>query len=260
MDKKPLLETLIAIGFSDREALVYLTLLELNEALPSVISRLSGVKRPTTYQILEELEKRGLVSHIKRKNLLFFQACRPEHLIKNQKAQFEETKKQLDLLEKSLPELNKLHQDFTATPQMSVFKGKEGLIQIMEDTLTTKTELLCWADIELAAFTVLQDYYPTYIKKKVQKKIWLKGIFPYDEKSKLWKARSKRELREIYLIPKEKFPFENEINIYDDKVSIISHEDQVGIIIQNAHIANTQRSIFNLAFEYAKILDERNKN
>lgn len=202
MDKKPLTETLIGIGFSDREALVYLTLLELNEALPSVISRLSGVKRPTTYQILEELEKKGLVSHIKRKNLLFFQACKPEFLIENQKKQFEETKKQIDLLEKSLPELNNLHQAFTATPQMSVFKGKEGLIQIMEDTLTTKTELLCWANPNLV-FTLLEDYYPTYIKKKVQRKIFLRGIFCDDEIARKFQSKGKKELRDVHLIPKK---------------------------------------------------------
>ena len=51
--------------------------------------------------------------------------------------------------------------------------------------------------------------------------------------------------------------FKNEINIYDDKVAIISHEDQIGVIIQNKNIADTQRSIFELGFEYAKILEKQ---
>jgi hypothetical protein len=45
------------------------------------------------------------------------------------------------------------------------------------------------------------------------------------------------------------------INIYDDKVAIVSHQDQVGVIIENKNIADTQRSIFNFAFDYAKILE-----
>ncbi|MBT5517005.1 hypothetical protein HOK22_03775, partial [Candidatus Peregrinibacteria bacterium] len=65
---------------------------------------------------------------------------------------------------------------------------------------------------------------------------------------KLWKEREKTELREVLLIPKEKYPFKNEINIYDDKVSIISHEDQTGIIIRNKTMADTQRIIFDFAF------------
>ncbi len=71
----------------------------------------------------------------------------------------------------------------------------------------------------------------------------------------IFKKFGEAELREIYLIPKEKFPFRNEINIYDDKVAIISHEDEIGVIIQNKNIADTQRSIFELGFEYAKILE-----
>ena len=60
----------------------------------------------------------------------------------------------------------------------------------------------------------------------------------------------------MYLIPKEDYPFKNEINIYDDKIAIISHEDKMGVIIQNANIAETQRSIFNFAFKYAKIAEK----
>lgn len=67
----------------------------------------------------------------------------------------------------------------------------------------------------------------------------------------------KEELREVYLVPKEKFPFENEINIYDDKVAIISHADKVGVIIQNQSIADTQKAIFKLAFEYAQIVESK---
>jgi len=129
----------------------------------------------------------------------------------------------------------------------------------MEDTLTTSTELLCWANPNLV-FGLLKEYYPSYIKKKVERKIWLRGIFCKDDTAEIFKLKGKEELREIYLVPKSKYPFKNEINIYDDKVSIISHEDNVGIIIQNQNIADTQRAIFNLAFDYAKTLDKLRKN
>ena len=69
-------------------------------------------------------------------------------------------------------------------------------------------------------------------------------------------AKGKEELRELYFIPRNEFPFKNEINIYDDKVAIISHEDNVGVILQNKNIADTQRSIHKLTFNYAKILSD----
>ncbi len=241
--------TLTRIGLTDKEATIYLALLELQEALPSVISRKSGIKRPTTYVVLEQLEKRGLASHVKKRNNLYYRALNPYALLDDQHQRYSD-------LEKALPELLGLHQKYAATPQMTVYEGKEGIIQIMEDTLKTSTELLCWADVTLAVDTLLKDYYRSYVDTKVKRKIWLRGIFCYDELALKWKERGEEELREVYLIPKEKYPFKNEINIYDDKIAIVSHEDKVGVIIQNQNIADTQRAIFNFGFEYAKVLDK----
>lgn len=240
-------QTLQNIGLSEKESKIYLSLLELQEALPSTVARKANVKRPTTYVILEQLQKRGLVGYVKKGKFLYFRAQNPHALIEDQYNKY-------TALEKSLPELLQMHGKYAATPQMSVYEGKEGLLKIMEDTLTTQTGLLCWADVT-EAVTSLKDYYPTYIAKKVKRKIFLRGIFCADKLAQRFKEHGEDELREVYLIPKEKFPFKNEINIYDDKVAIISHTDQIGIIIQNKNIADTQRSIFEFGFEYAKILD-----
>lgn len=237
------------IGLTEKEAKIYLTLLQLHDALPSIIAKRSGVKRPTTYVILEQLQKRGLVSYVKRGRVLYFRALNPNTFIEDQYNKYKK-------LEQALPDLLKMHESYSATPQMAIFEGKEGLIKIMEDTLTTHTGLLCWADVT-EAVTSLKDYYPTYIAKKVKRKIFLRGIFCADKLAKRFQEHSKDEFREVHLIPKDRFPFKNEINIYDDKVAIISHADQMGIIIQNKNIADTQRSIFEFGFEYAKILDKQ---
>lgn len=236
------------IGLSDKEAKIYLALLKLKNALPSTIAATALVKRPTTYLILEQLVKKGLAGKIKKGSINYYQPVTPHTLVEDQYRRYHD-------LEGILPELLQLHKKFTVTPQISLFEGKKGMINIMEDSLRASTEILCWADVELATHTILSDYYPTYIKKKVERGIWLRGIFSYSKESLEFKKKSKEELREVYLISKEDFPFSNEINIYDNKISIISHADEIGIIIENENIANTQRSIFNFAFKYAKIAE-----
>ncbi len=245
----PLHTALMSQGLNEKEAIIFLTLLELNEAQPSIIAKRSGLKRPTTYTVLEQLQKKGLVSRASKKGQTFYRSVSPRTFIEEQKRKFEN-------LESRLPELLVLHKKYESTPQMSIFEGKKGLIQIMEDTLSTSTELLCWANIQVAVHTVLEDYYPIYIEKKVKNKVFLKGIFPYEKGALEFKKKGLKELRKVHLIPKEKCPFENEINIYDDKVAIISHQDKIGVIIQNQSIADTQRAIFNFAFEYAKLLEK----
>ena len=246
MDLKTTLE---AVGLSEKESKIYLVLLELKEALPGLIAKKADVKRPTTYLILEQLVKRGLASKIKKGAYYYFQPVNPNSLLEDQYNKYTQ-------LEKALPELLHLHSLYAVKPQVSFFEGKDGIIRIMEDTLKTKTELLCWADASLATGTLLRDYYPSYIKTKVKRGIWLRGIFSYDKTSLKLKKTGGSQLREVHLIPKEKFPFKNEINIYDDKISIVSHRDHMGVIIENKNIADTQRSIFNFAFEYAKIVEK----
>lgn len=257
MKKTNLINTLQNIGLSEKEAIVYIVLLELRESLPSTIARRTDLKRSTVYSILGVLQKKGLVSSIKRTGNTYFQAQDPQLFLNKQRTQLDQLTTSIKDLETAIPELRSLHTDFMTTPQMSVFYGKEGLIQIMEDTLTTSTELLCWVNITMATKTVLEDYYPTYISKKIKKQIPLKGIFCYDKQALQFKKQGLKELREIYLIPKNEFPFKNEINIYDDKVAIISHEDKTGVIIQNKNIADTQRSIFKLGLKYAKLIESK---
>lgn len=247
--KENLATTLESLGLNPKEAKIYLSLLELNEGHPSTISRKSGVKRPTTYVILEQLTKKGLVSHVKKNTGVLYRAVDPRKLI-------EEEKNKINALEDSLPELLSLGSKFGATPQMSVYEGQKGLVQIMEDTLNSSETLLCWCDVDIATGTILSEYFPYYLRKKVERNIFLKGIFTYNKAGLRHKKFQKEEFREVYLVPKEKFPFKNEINIYDDKVAIISHQDEIGIIIQNQNIADSQKAIFNLAFEYAKILEK----
>ncbi len=245
----PLAAILTNFGLSEKQAKVYLALLELTRALPSTIARKSGLKRPTVYVILEQLQERGLVGRLKKGASLYFTAIDPQALVEDQK-------RRLQILTDYLPDLKKLQHKYEVTPQMTVLEGVEGIIQIMEDTLTSSGEILCWSNADLAVNTLLKEYHPTYLSKKIKKKIWTRCLFLDDEVGRGFKDRSREELREVYLIPKAKFFFENEINIYDDKVSIISHKDNVGVIVQNQAVADTQRAIFNFAFEYAQLLSK----
>ena len=61
MDEFRILEIL---GLSDKEARVYLALLELGTASAQTVSTKSYIKKPTTYLALEELRKKGLLTKL----------------------------------------------------------------------------------------------------------------------------------------------------------------------------------------------------
>lgn len=242
MAEKALRAVLESVGLTAKEAQVYLALLECSEGSPAAIAKKSGLKRPTTYLILEALVEAGLASYAKKGRGITYRPLSPYALAEMHSAK-------LDKLRNALPDLASLSGGSAYEPQMAVFQGKKGLIQIMEDTLSSTKDILVWADMAAIVDGVFEDYWADYIRKRVSKRIWVRAIMADTPASREFKKTGEKELREVHLISHQRFPLKNEINIYDDKVAIISHSDMVGVIIQNRNIADTQRSIFRFCFQ-----------
>jgi predicted transcriptional regulator len=73
-------ETLKKLGFSDKEILVYLTILENGKVLPATISSITHIKRPTVYAIGKELVKKGIITQDVEGAGGYFVALPPQHL------------------------------------------------------------------------------------------------------------------------------------------------------------------------------------
>src|SRR4051812_11252942 len=89
------------IGLTSKQALVYLALLELGSASVQSIAQKAGLKRPTTYLILDELQQKGVVSLVPQKKSLFT-AESPERLLSD-------IHRKEEVFKRFLPELLALH-------------------------------------------------------------------------------------------------------------------------------------------------------
>lgn len=231
------------IGLTEKEARVYISCLELGSAVTSEIGKRAKINRVTTYDILEKLIKKGFINHVTKHQIKYFSATNPDLV-------FDETKKKFDDFKKALPDLKRLHGE-TPHPRISYFEGIEGIKAIYADTLTSKTDILNYANSR-----EIREYWPTYdeeyVSKRAKKKIFLRGIAIMDMEGMKVASENKKYYRNIRLIPKKKYDFTNEINIYDNKVAIISFgEGLIGMIIESKEIADTQRAIFKMAWELA---------
>ena len=70
-------------------------------------------------------------------------------------------------------------------------------------------------------------------------------------------GHDRENLREIRLVSDREFNFNNEINIYDSRVGIVSfgvaEGELFGVIIESREVAETQRQIFEMAWRYAAL-------
>ncbi len=232
------------IGLTEKEAKTYLALVELGQSTASQIAKRAGINRVTTYDIIEKLIPRGFVTKHKVKGKLLFTPVDPEIIALDYRSRARDFRK-------SLPDFKILRGE-TPYPQVQYFEGLKGIKQIYLDTLTSNTEILNYADSR-----GIRRYWPEhdaeYVAERVERGIYLRGICPDDEIGHKVQNRDWECSREVRLVPKEKYDFTNEINIYDNKVAIISYTDNpVGILIENKSIANTQRSIFRMAWQFAR--------
>ena len=247
-------QSLINIGLSRKEAGVYIALLLLGHGTVSQISRRANINRTTGYDILDSLCTKGLVSISGKEPKQEYSAESPENL---SKFIFEEIKSKNEALKRTeeiVPELKSIH-NVKDRPKVLFYEGREGLEKVYEDTLTSTEPIRAYANFEHMN-AGLPGYFPEYFKRRAKKGIWIRGLGPKTEQNLELAKRNFEEKRETALVPKEKYDFIPEINIYDNKVMIASWREQLGIIIESTEIATAMKVIYELAWAEAKRLDK----
>jgi predicted transcriptional regulator len=118
-----IVDSLIAAGLSDKAASVYVATLDLGQASVQAIAQQAGLKRPTAYLILEDLERQGLVRGVKLARGQGYAATNPEHLVATLK-QREQAVSQI------LPELVARYHGPEVGPRVASFSGAGAVTQL----------------------------------------------------------------------------------------------------------------------------------
>jgi len=238
-----LVKELEKIGLDEKEANVYLALLELGESNIQQLSRKSGVKRTTVYEIIEKLKEKRLLSMINKKKRVYYMAESPHNI------RFDLDEK-IKILDGIMPEMMTIANAVEKKPKIRFFEGLNGIKEIYNDTLRySDQEILAWEAEEVFLYFE-KEYINWYIQERASKKIWIRAITPDKEKIREFKNLDSKFLRNTRLIPAEKFPFDVEINLYGkSKIGIMAFSEKIGLIIESPIIYKTLKSIFEFSWE-----------
>lgn len=248
-----LTKTLEFIGFSEKEVLVYLALLEIGKGTVTQISRKAGINRPTGYHILASLEAKELVRVSGREPKQEYVAESPDQIEKMLLKKIESDQTYIKEARKIIPELKSMH-NVTDRPKVLFYEGREGMEKVYEDTLTSTEPIRAYANVENMHMG-LPGYFPEYYKRRAGKGIAIRAIIPDSKTGQERRDLDSKEMRETALVPISVFNFTPEINIYDDKVMIASWREKLGVIIKSSEIADAMKKIYELAWVEAKRLD-----
>jgi sugar-specific transcriptional regulator TrmB len=240
---------LSALDFSEKESSVYLALLEIGSGKAKEISKKTGLNRTTIYDIFEVLMQKGLVSKYKKGSATYFNALEPRHLLTYLDREKEEHAKKIERqktkVSELLPQLISLQNIFTNKPKVSFFEGEKGMREAYEDTLTADGLILGYSNIE-TIHEGLPDFFPEYYKRRVEKGIFGKGILPRNEASIERTRHNQDEMRAVRFLPEEEMSFSPEVNIYNDKMLIVSWREEMAILIESKELAELQKLTFEL--------------
>ena len=248
MEKEKVIQQL---GLNEREAKVYLATLELGGETIKRIAEKAKLERTGTYYLIEGLIEKGLMAISFRGKRKIYLATDPKKLIS-----LEEEK--LKNLKEILPNLEAIANLREIKPNIRFYEGKEGLREIYEDTIKTlkklpekEREILAYAAAE-SVYSLFPEHTKEFINIRIKNKIRIRWIAPDTDFARSFLQDQKKASRELRLVPKDKYPLETEMDIYDGKIALYGlKEDLIGVIIEHPAIAKTQREIFDLAWEAA---------
>ncbi len=249
-------------GLNDKEAAVYLSLIELGPSPVRAVALKSKVNRGTTYDILKALQKQGLVSFYDTQSHQYFVAESPEKLLSALEVREQEIGKVKKQITESLPELKSIFEKEGGKPTVKLYEGIKGIRSILEDVLESVSKEKFKSYSVYSSSTVRKNVYeamPDFSQRRIKKKIKVKTIalggggqlIGLDERK--WmpadipspseeRGRERLQLKATYEI------------IYAGKVAHISldnAENPVGVVIQNQEIFETQKMIFE--FNWSKL-------
>lgn len=239
-----MMEKLRQLGLSENEAKVYLASLELGQANVQEIAKKAGINRPTSYFVIENLMKKGLLSSFHKEKKQYFTAADPDRLfdiLEKEKIAAEEKKEELT---KILPELHSLFRK-TGRPVVRYYEGKEGISAMVREFLeeATGTVRMVYSYDAITKIFSKEDrekWQATRLQKGTKTKVL------YTRQEGMLQATPHSDRRKI---PFEKFPVNCDIAIYNDKIRMASLGERLsGIIIEDKELSEAIKAIFEMAW------------
>lgn len=236
------------IGLNEKEAAIYLALLQTDSASVIDISKNTGVNRSTVYVVLDGLMKKGLVSETKIGKKVHYLAEAPERLaafVESQRMVFEERSKRLPDI---IPQIKGVQRASGERPVMKYFEGRDAALSAHLIFFNAQDKegvgyFLFNRDLIDEVFS--QNEISTVQKIRPGKQI--KGKSLYTSKKTTLPTD---ELSERIKIDGGKYPVSCDMSIYEDRVQIITMGKSIStIFIQSKDVADTLKSLFRLAFD-----------
>lgn len=238
------------VGLQEKEAKVYLAALELGKGTAQQIALKAGLKRPTTYVIMDDLMQQGLVSSFYEGKKQYFVAENPERLVDLLQQQKQEVEKKQAQLKALLPQLQSINNRQTNKPVVKYYEGREGVIAMVQEcTKSAYGQEICMAYSRDAIESVFDGKtLEKFRQDRLGQNIKVRALY----------TSSTDEVKDVsrtsaVKLSQEELPIDCDVAIYNDKVRIASLKNRiVGVVIEDKEIAKAFKALYELAWKWVQ--------
>jgi predicted DNA-binding transcriptional regulator len=235
-------------GFTEKEAGVYLALLQLGQGDVTEIAKTAELKRSIVYVLLEGLIKRGYAGEIPEKKPARFQAADPATILN-----------QLKTLTKNfsemLPLFRTLHNKGRSRPKIFYQEDKKAILKTLDDMNQYEKAFF------ITSYQRIDSCFPGMMEKWIAD--WKKGVIPVRGRHIVGNnsfdlgvgRRLQKEIgQKVKYLPEVEM-FTMDLAIYEKKLTITSLEENPFMVtIESGELIKSIKILFEIAWEKAEEL------
>jgi sugar-specific transcriptional regulator TrmB len=250
------------LGLSEHQIAIYEHLLASGAQKAGTIAKNTPLKRGLVYKTLEDLVELGIIEKNEPESgVATFVPLHPSALKGLAESRVRTAQDTQNYLESEIGTLISQYNLTNNKPGIEFYEEEEGVRKVTFDTLTSKTNIYTYTDLEQVDKYVKkmnEEYKKQREKLDLGKKILLvdsdytkKAFANYDP------MKTNLDVRLVKGVPH----FAAAMQIYDNKVSYVtlSDEKMIGIIIQDKSIYDMHKALFKSMWKNAAKLDTLNK-
>jgi sugar-specific transcriptional regulator TrmB len=248
MKNDKIFDSLTQLGLEEKESHLYIASLSIGPSTILKLSKVSGVKRTTIYEIINSLEQKGLMRKEIHGFKTLYSAEHPERLENSL-----DSKKMLLL--KILPELEGLYQLKGTESSIKFYSGLSSIKNVYNDLLKDlKVNDFYYAISNIMEWQGFDEefFLKNHVGKRSKIGIETKLLFINSELAQKRKQTEKNFNEEIKILP-ENSKFHVDLVITPYKLVMFQlYEPLIAIVIENKSIIELHREIFELVWNSIK--------
>jgi len=251
MDTEPLKK----LGLTDGEIKVYLALIRLGETTSGPLVDEAGVSVSKVYSILERLAKKGLASHIVKKQTKYFRGADPQRLLAYVREKEDDLQRDEQRIKELIPQLQVQFGTAITAETAQVYDGLRGIQTARERTLKVmkKGDEMWIIGIARTPYeNIMSTYFQEYHKRRYQKGIRCRYLYNEYARKPFGETSASYPLSDVRYM-KEGIVTHAWMEIYADTVTIgINKGKSFSVVIQNKDVADAFKIYARLLWNGAK--------